>query len=156
MRHFLFSIMFSPGGINIEKLYTNKQKITQLGDFKLLMKQTMGTNPEICPKAYRVAIGFEPKKIILFEKDDWNLKWSRQWDSNPQPPPWQGGALANWAMSALILEQRDIIQDHWWVKTKILPWCIGAGGRVRTGTSKGWSLSALAHLSYPRTTSIKN
>lgn len=29
---------------------------------------------------------------------------------------------------------------------------IGAGGRVRTGTSKGWSLSALAHLSYPRTT----
>ena len=26
----------------------------------------------------------------------------------------------------------------------------GAGGRVRTGTSKGWSLSALAHLSYPR------
>ena len=30
--------------------------------------------------------------------------------------------------------------------------CIyGAGGQVRTGTSKGWSLSALAHLSYPRT-----
>ena len=30
--------------------------------------------------------------------------------------------------------------------------CIyGAGGQVRTGTSKGWSLSALTHLSYPRT-----
>ena len=35
---------------------------------------------------------------------------------------------------------------------RINPMSNGAGGRVRTGTSKGWSLSALAHLSYPRTT----
>ena len=25
---------------------------------------------------------------------------SRQWDSNPQPSPWKGDALANWAMPA--------------------------------------------------------
>lgn len=71
------------------------------------------------------------KKLPI--KSNSEFKWSRQWDSNPQPPPWQGGALANWAMSASLSR-------------------IGAGGQVRTGTSKGWSLSALAHLSYPRTT----
>ena len=36
-------------------------------------------------------------QVILFSSFLSHKKWRPRWDSNPRPPPWQGGALTNWA-----------------------------------------------------------
>ncbi len=78
-----------------------------------------------------ISLLFRQKIPSTFVDGMFVSKWCNRQDLNLWPPPSQGGVLIQLNYGCMRYEN-------------------GAGDRVRTDTPKGWSLSTLAQLCYPR------